>query len=194
MEALDSILTCLHESLAKKREDGSSDYCEPACLVHQVSALSPAACFSSSLSHALSLLQVFGINVMEQSECSKCGCSSEPVLSQGWIHYGYTNDLMYPFRLLPGFWRVPYAHVRVFRSFAQKRPRCLPTAWLREVTPSSRRPGSALVCQRGEQLCDYQTIIAMITYDTLLDARHARQRAQLLDSSSLPTPTSSLSV
>lgn len=48
MEALDSILTCLHESLAKKREDGSSDYCEPACLVHQVSALYPAACFSSS--------------------------------------------------------------------------------------------------------------------------------------------------
>jgi len=108
MEALDSILTCLHESLAKKREDGSSDYCEPACLVHQVSALHPAAWLSSSLSHALSLLQVFGINVMEQSECSKCGCSSEPVLSQGWIHYGYTNDLMYPFRLLPGFWRVPY--------------------------------------------------------------------------------------
>lgn len=71
------------------------------------------------LSNALSLLQVFGINVMEQSECSKCGCSSEPVLSQGWIHYGYTNDLMYPFRLLPGFWRVPYAHVRVFRSFAE---------------------------------------------------------------------------
>ncbi len=193
MEALDSILTCLHESLAKKREDGSSDYCEPACLVHQVSALHPAAWFFS-LSHALSLLQVFGINVMEQSECSKCGCSSEPVLSQGWIHYGYTNDLMYPFRLLPGLWRVPYAHVRVFRSLVQKRPRCLPTAWLREVASSSRRPGSALVCQRGEQLCDYQTVIAMITYNTLLDARHARQRAQLLDFSSLPTLTSSLSV
>jgi hypothetical protein len=88
-------------------------------------------------------LQVFGINVMEQSECSKCGCSSEPVLSQGWIHYGYTNDLMYP-SASPGLWRIPYAHVPVF---AQKRPRCLPTARLREVTPSSRRPGSALVCQ-----------------------------------------------
>jgi len=69
IEAFESILTSLHDNMTTNPPEAEA--CEPACFVHQT----------------------FGVSVIEQTQCSKCHASSEPLFSQAWIYYGYVNQL-----------------------------------------------------------------------------------------------------